>query len=134
MHFFKPASAFDSSQLIKLYNTACTLVESLAAIDAATNFTSYGTVWFERGLALAASVLIRLLKSPFGEMLDADDGRRRRCLPLSAAAAAKSSPSRRPTAPTARRARSASCGAATSSCAGPTASGASSCACAPATA
>lgn len=74
MHFFKPPAAVEDVHVIDIYSNCCQLVETVAALDKSIHFAAYGTIWFERGLALAACALLRLLKTPFGDILNKDEG------------------------------------------------------------
>lgn len=75
MHFFKSPDKIDNASLGKLYSTAASLIEGVIDLDKKCDFIQYSTAYLMRSMALASCILLRLIKTPFVEYIDADEAK-----------------------------------------------------------
>ncbi|KAF2104101.1 hypothetical protein NA57DRAFT_70314 [Rhizodiscina lignyota] len=75
MNFFKPPDKIDNVSLGRLYSVATSLVESVAELEMDTDFIRYSTAYLMRSMALATCILLRLIKTPFVEFINADEAK-----------------------------------------------------------
>lgn len=75
MHLFRPAESIEPCTIAKLYATAVALIEQLLELDRECQYSLYTTAYVTRCSALASCVLLRLIKTPFGEAINLDEAK-----------------------------------------------------------
>lgn len=71
-YFFKLHNPIDEDKLVSLHLTACRILRAARNLNTSEEFMSVAPIYYRFGILLAAYVLLRLLKSPFGRYLDAE--------------------------------------------------------------
>lgn len=72
LQLYSNTEAGNQIELIQLFTTASNLVVVVNTLDHTTNITSYAPNYLLKSICLAAFMLLRLVKSYFGPILDAD--------------------------------------------------------------
>jgi transcriptional regulatory protein LEU3 len=75
-YFFNRISHLDSASMVKLYITACTVIETAEKLDEIENFTNSSTDFIQRILVLASFTILRIVNSHLADSLDYERGRK----------------------------------------------------------
>lgn len=75
MHFFRPADNIEHHTIAKIYSTTVRYIEQLLEMDREMQYTQYVTAYIMRSSALASCILLRLIKTPFGEAINLEEAK-----------------------------------------------------------